>query len=240
MSAIRFILSMSNTQITLRGERYLLPAKCLAITNSDVKIVGDTAHNTTLRVDFHTANLQQLYLDMVDLIEPPKQQVYVHDPVKIILVEKAVLDVFSTLIQLSPDSFLQFTYIYCLSLDRSYFSMLLHSYISGNKDFCHFIEESFMRQISVSELAQEFGLPLRKFNQLFLDTYGKSAKRWLLERRMKYAKTLLTTTTMRVIDIALECGFSNHAHFTDSFRRYFHCSPSQFRQHGGNPRNCAA
>ncbi|WP_373417872.1 helix-turn-helix transcriptional regulator [Vibrio parahaemolyticus] len=50
-----------------------------------------------------------------------------------------------------------------------------------------------------------------------------------MERRIKHAKKLLSTTSMRVIDIAIECGFSSHAHFTDRFRRYINCSPKQFR-----------
>lgn len=237
MSAIRFILSRSHTHLSLRGERFLLPAKCLAITDSEVKVVGGSLHEAPLMIDFHTVSLQQLYPDMIDLMDPPKSRVYINEPIKILMAEDAVLNVFSSLIKLSADSFLQFAYTYCLSLDRDYFSALLHSHISGNKDFCHFIEENFIRPSPVSQLAQEFGLPLRKFNQLFLDTYGKPAKRWLLERRMKYAQKLLTTTAMRVIDIALECGFANHAHFSDSFRRYFHCSPSQFRQHPSVPEN---
>jgi len=240
MSALRFILSRRPTQIMLRGERYPLPANCLAIADSAARTRGDNTCDAPQLIDFHAASLHQLYLDMIDLTEPPRTHACTSEPVKIILVENAVLDIFASLIKLSPESFLQFTYIYCLSLDRPYFSALLHNYTSGNKDFCQFVEDNFARQMSVHELAQTFGLPVRKFNQLFQDTYGKPAKRWLLDRRMKYAQSLLSNTAMRVIDVALECGFSNHAHFADSFRRYFDCSPSQFRQRAGTSRHCTA
>jgi len=229
MSALRFIISRSSLTLSLHGERYVVPANSLAVTSVNMQIVSDMLQTKPTILDFSAAALQQLYPDVLELLETDKNNVFNRDNIKVIKAENDVIDVFSSLSRLSPDSFLYFSYIYCLSLDRNYFSALLKNSISGNKAFCHFIETNFMQPWPVAQLAEEIGLPLRKFNQQFQDVYGKPAKRWLLERRLDHAKRLLATTPMRVLDIALECGFSNHAHFTDSFRRSFLCSPKQFR-----------
>ncbi|WP_369309387.1 helix-turn-helix transcriptional regulator [Providencia rettgeri] len=229
MPGVKFIISTEAGQLSLYGKLYTIPASCLVVTNSDASIVKRGFGYEPLAVKFNAVNLQKIYPELISLLHPQVSKLYNTEPLKVIRAEKKVLDVFTYLLQLSEDNFLQFAYTYCLGFDNEYFSALLYKYISGNKDFCSFIETHFMRQWSVVRLAQEFDLPVRKFNELFLCTYGQTAKRWLLERRIKYAKQLLTTTSMRVIDIAIECGFSSHAHFTDRFRRYLNCSPKQYR-----------
>ncbi|MBC8654959.1 helix-turn-helix transcriptional regulator [Providencia vermicola] len=229
MSGIKFIISKNSGQLSLNGKTYTFPENCLVITNDEAIIVESILKNQLLSVDFDSSSLHKVYPEIINLLLPQEKITYSIEPIRIIRAERNVLDVFTYLLQLSEDNFLHFAYTYCLGLDNVYFSSLLYKYISGNKDFCSFIENHFMRQWSVVRLAQEFDLPVRKFNELFLCTYGQTAKRWLLERRIKHAKKLLSTTSMRVIDIAIECGFSSHAHFTDRFRRYINCSPKQFR-----------
>lgn len=231
MPSIKFIINKNSSMLLMHGNHYRLPENSLVVMGGEsFKIIKDEhLQNESTILDFSFISLQQLYLDVAGLIEIKQDTVFNREPFKIIQAEKGVIDVFSSLAKLSLDDFLYFSYIYCLNLDRCYFSTLLRNSVSGNKTLCSFIEENFMKPWSIVRFAQEIGLPLRKFNQLFQDSYGKPAKRWLIERRLKYAKKLLSTTQMKMLDIALECGFSNHAHFTDSFRRYFLCSPKQFR-----------
>lgn len=231
MPSIKFIINKSSSMLSIHGSYYSLPENSLVVMGDEpFNILTEGGLQSKYNIlDFSSVSLQQLYLDVVGLIEIKQDIVFNHEPFKIIQAEKGVIEVFSSLAQLSLDDFLYFTYIYCLNLDRCYFSAFLRRSVSGNESLSSFIEENFMKPWPIVRFAQEIGLPLRKFNQLFQDCYGKPAKRWLIERRLKYAKKLLSTTTMRMLDIALECGFSNHAHFSDSFRRYFLCSPKQFR-----------
>jgi len=230
MPAIRFMITKCSVSVQNRGEHYSLAANALIVTDNHTLLVNPQDKINVVTMDFYNADLQQLYAEVVELLDPESKPLLHKETVKQVNVEKEVVEVLSSLSKLSAPSFLQFCYVYCLSLDRHYFSSLLRLRISSNKSFCDFIEENFLQPWSITELAEEFDLPVRKFNQLFQDCYGKSAKRWLLERRLKHARKLLITTPMRVLDIALECGFSNHAHFTDSFRRHFCCNPKQIRQ----------
>jgi AraC-like DNA-binding protein len=48
--------------------------------------------------------------------------------------------------------------------------------------------------------------------------------------RFATASTLLDETDAKVLDIALDLGYSDHAHFTRAFRRWAGCSPQEFRR----------
>ncbi|WP_080509009.1 MULTISPECIES: AraC family transcriptional regulator [Chromobacterium] len=230
MPAIRLIISRSKGEITIQEDTYAFPEHCLIVTNNKARISTDSHPNAMLSLDFLASDLQRLLPEVVELLEADNQKTFKKEAVKIVKTDCNATEVLASLSQLAPSSFLYFAYLYCLNLDRAYFSALLRSCIAGNKDFYEFIEKNALQQWSISTLADRFGMPLRKFNQLFQEAYGKPAKRWILEHRLTHAKKLLLTTSMRVLDVALECGFSNHAHFTDSFRRHFQCNPKQFRQ----------
>jgi AraC family transcriptional regulator, exoenzyme S synthesis regulatory protein ExsA len=232
MSAIRFIITHDIVTLENQGERYSIPANSLIVTDNHARLVNKSS---AVLMDFHSSSLQQLYTEVEQLLEKKNGSQFTLEKVKVVRAEEKVIDLLISLSQLSASNFLQFCYVYCLNMERDYFSDLLRQGVSGRMDFCEYIENSFLEQLSVAELAENFDLPLRKFNQLFQDTYGKPAKRWLLERRLEHARELLINTPMRIIDIALECGFSNHAHFTDTFRRHFSCNPSQVRQRKSNP-----
>ena len=53
----------------------------------------------------------------------------------------------------------------------------------------------------------------------------------LIDRvRFGTASALLQETDAKVIDIAFDLGYSDHAHFTRAFRRWAACSPQEFRR----------
>jgi AraC-like DNA-binding protein len=48
--------------------------------------------------------------------------------------------------------------------------------------------------------------------------------------RFETAAALLKGTDTKILDIALDLGYSDHAHFTRAFRRWTGCSPQEFRR----------
>ena len=66
----------------------------------------------------------------------------------------------------------------------------------------------------------------RAFRQHFRCTIGDYIRR----RRIEKAWHLLVTTNRRVVDIALECGFSNQAHFATVFKRLTGLTPIEARK----------
>ncbi|MFN4179786.1 MAG: helix-turn-helix domain-containing protein [Armatimonadota bacterium] len=93
-----------------------------------------------------------------------------------------------------------------------------------------FIEDHLSDSLSVEQMAQLTMFSPRHLRRLFHQTVGMSPKRWLLERRLQRAATLLTQTDLPVKTVAAECGFEDLPHFNRAFRLRFGQSPSQYRR----------
>jgi AraC-like DNA-binding protein len=68
----------------------------------------------------------------------------------------------------------------------------------------------------------------RKVNALF----GYSIHDFLINVRLKRAKSMLLETDKRISDIAFEVGFSSAAYFSTAFRSKTGLSPKDFKNQG--------
>lgn len=88
---------------------------------------------------------------------------------------------------------------------------------------------------NIERLAQEAGLSRFYFTSAFRRASGCTPHQYLLGRRLARARKLLRQTSASVTDIALECGFSSHAHLTATFSRRVGMAPSVYRTHQERP-----
>ncbi|EKS7812346.1 helix-turn-helix domain-containing protein [Edwardsiella piscicida] len=128
------------------------------------------------------------------------------------------------------ETMLRLVLAYSLTLECQRTSTLLRSLLTADADLFDTLYRHRLEPWPVARYADLFGLSQRKFNQLFNDKFGMAPKRWLLHQRLGHARQLLETTSKKVIDVALESGFCNAAHFSDCFRRHFSQSPSEVRR----------
>jgi AraC-like DNA-binding protein len=84
--------------------------------------------------------------------------------------------------------------------------------------------------IHLADLAGECGLSVSHFTRAFRKSFGMSPYRWLLERRIDRAKSLLATGGLSLADIALQAGFSDQTAFTRAFGRIVGDSPARWRR----------
>ncbi|WP_442948197.1 helix-turn-helix transcriptional regulator [Nostoc sp.] len=68
------------------------------------------------------------------------------------------------------------------------------------------------------------------FARSFKVSFGVSAHRWLIERRIDRSKELLIQTRTPLIDVALQSGFSDQAAFTRTFHQVVGDSPGRWRR----------
>jgi AraC-like DNA-binding protein len=54
--------------------------------------------------------------------------------------------------------------------------------------------------------------------------------KWLIEQRIVLSREKLRDERLSLTDVALECGFSDHAHFTRCFTRTVGVSPGAWRR----------
>jgi len=98
------------------------------------------------------------------------------------------------------------------------------------------IEAELDTDLTLSVLAAECGYSRAHFSRLFAAATGQTPHRYVLERRLERAKSLLERRTLSLLEIAFACGFSSHAHFSTAFRSRYGLSPSACRR---NPQNAA-
>ncbi|MBB6155181.1 AraC-like DNA-binding protein [Pseudomonas sp. JAI115] len=225
MQEVRLLFTRCGGNVRIGPVVEWLPAYSLALQGGNV---GCEVDASICRYDFHPADFKRLYTEVSDLLTPAAT--VSPASMRVVQVQDELIRVLELLAQGTPEALLRFAYVYCLGVDRRYFSALLHHLLAGDHPFFEFIENHALNQWPVARYALELDIPLRKFNALFQEKYGSPAKRWFLEKRLARSRELLLSTPLRVLDIALECGFANHGHFTESFRKRYRCNPSQYRQ----------
>ena len=85
-------------------------------------------------------------------------------------------------------------------------------------------------ELSVAEIARHCGLSPSRFRVAFRNTTGVMPHRWLTERRVDRAKSLLRQGSTSLAQIALECGFADQSHFTHVFTAIVGASPGEWQR----------
>ena len=94
-----------------------------------------------------------------------------------------------------------------------------------------FINEHFRNPgLSVHDIAASAGLSPFHFSRLFRQATGKGPHGYVTQVRLEEARRLLARGCRSIESIALACGYSSHAHFTNSFGRHLGCTPAAYRQ----------
>ena len=93
-----------------------------------------------------------------------------------------------------------------------------------------FIEEHLTKEISTEELANTVGLSPFYFQRLFKRLVNKPVQEYVKLRRLAKVIENLKSTDQRILDVALEYGFSSHANFTRAFKETYGITPESYRR----------
>ena len=86
------------------------------------------------------------------------------------------------------------------------------------------------RPLSLAEIAQECSLSVSHFARGFRQATGMPPHRWLIERRMEAAQTMLLAGDLPIAEVAQACGFADQSSFTKAFVREVGASPAIWRR----------
>ncbi len=92
------------------------------------------------------------------------------------------------------------------------------------------IECRFNETLSLQELADEVSLHPVHVARQFRRYVGTSVGEFVRLKRVDFARHELAVTDKPLVDIALESGFAQQAHFTTVFRRVTGTTPGQYRK----------
>ncbi|MXV50860.1 helix-turn-helix domain-containing protein [Pedobacter sp. HMF7647] len=99
-----------------------------------------------------------------------------------------------------------------------------------NKVIDHVIN-NFHKEITISEVADIASMADNSFSRYFSQRTRKTFTSFVNEVRLNHASKLLIETQKSIIDISLECGFTNLSNFNRQFKAHYHSSPLNFRKH---------
>jgi AraC family transcriptional regulator len=91
-----------------------------------------------------------------------------------------------------------------------------------------FICANLTRDLSLAEVAAVAEMTVFHFAKAFRGAMGRAPHRYLIERRVLRARTLLHDPTLSIRDVASAIGFT-HSHFTRIFARHMGMTPTAFR-----------
>lgn len=92
-----------------------------------------------------------------------------------------------------------------------------------------FIEENLSEDIKIEMLANIAGLSQFYFQRLFKRLVKRPVNEYIKLRRLARASEALLDKNMRIIDVALDFGFSSHETFSRAFKDAYGITPAEFR-----------
>jgi AraC family transcriptional regulator len=90
-----------------------------------------------------------------------------------------------------------------------------------------FIQNNLNNSLSVEEIADSVGMSYYHFIRTFKDNMGVSPAKFHMLQRIEKAKEMLNCGE-KIIDVAIELGFSNQAHFSNAFVKFVGITPGKF------------
>lgn len=99
-----------------------------------------------------------------------------------------------------------------------------------------FLSSRLHTSMNTGDLATLVGLPMAQFTRDFRDATGLSPYRYILQRRIERARSLISHGELPLLEVANQCGFASQSHMNDVFRERLGISPGLLRrQANGQP-----
>jgi transcriptional regulator GlxA family with amidase domain len=97
-------------------------------------------------------------------------------------------------------------------------------------DVVEYIKNHPAGSYTVEDLARKAAMSERQLERRFREILGMTPKEFITQNRMKLACESLAHSAKPIVDVALECGFSEQSAFATQFRRAIGTSPLKYRQ----------
>ncbi len=94
-------------------------------------------------------------------------------------------------------------------------------------DILEFLNENFMYDLSLEEIALYTGRSLAAFKRDFQKISNLSPSRWIIDKRLEVAGHQMKHESKKVSDIYLDLGFKSLAHFSTAYKKKYGVAPTK-------------
>ena len=100
----------------------------------------------------------------------------------------------------------------------------------GKVDLVEFMERNFMFNLPLEKFSYLTGRSLTTFKKDFKNIFQTTPGRWLIKKRLERAHYQIVVQKQKPVDVYLDAGFENLAHFSFAFKKQFGYNVSQVNQ----------
>jgi AraC-like DNA-binding protein/ligand-binding sensor protein len=93
-----------------------------------------------------------------------------------------------------------------------------------------YIKEHMSERCALAQMAELCHISPGYFSRLFCKETGKNYSTFLQKKRIECSRKLLEATDLHIADIAEDVGFSDSAHFINTFKKYEGITPANYRR----------
>ncbi len=88
----------------------------------------------------------------------------------------------------------------------------------------------YTNDFTISHVSKIANMSVYYYTRLFKKIMQRSPYDYLIDLRIQKACELLVKSQLSITDICFQCGFSNHSHFSSTFRKRMNLTPSNYRK----------
>lgn len=103
----------------------------------------------------------------------------------------------------------------------------LLKFVSRSKEFIH---DNFDTAITLDILSKNIGISKYYLHRLFTEMTGSTPVVYITRVRLSKAKERLRTSGASILEIAMACGFDSASYFSNTFKKHFGVSPTEYRK----------
>ena len=113
-----------------------------------------------------------------------------------------------------------------LHTDRKLYAALFDFVDPWKIDILDYLDENYMYDLSMEEIASYTGRSLATFKRDFARMSDLTPQKWIIRRRLEAARALITSGKKRVTEACFDVGFKNLSHFSKVYKETYGCAPS--------------
>lgn len=113
-----------------------------------------------------------------------------------------------------------------LSTDINLYASLFDFVEPWKIDIIDFLEENYMEELTMQEIAQYTGRSLATFKRDFAKISPLTPQKWIFQRRLQEAHRLISGGAQKITDVCYRVGFKNLSHFSRIYKAEYGVAPS--------------